>query len=317
MDVNKVKSDIKTGNFDRFYIFGVEEGYVAKTYINKIAGKTGYNLEYANSVNDIYPKLKVKSIIPVHTVYVVIDDKEFLNSKYESRWDLIENNIQDDILILMYTHIDKRVKFWKHFKEKAVIFEKLPERLLVRYIQKQVKLSEDNCKLLIEVCESDLNRILSEVNKLKHHMQATKSEDVPNNEFELLLFDGTIYRPPKDAIFDFVNAVLQRDINKSYELLEDCKAVGEANMVLISVLYTNFRNVLQVQSCNGQNVSKSTGLTGWQIRNVSPYKDVYDDERITDILLMLREVEKSIKTGTITDDISVEYALAHIFKKGV
>ena len=92
-----------------------------------------------------------------------------------------------------------------------------------------------------------------------------------NSAFQDLLKDGTIYQPPYDAIFDLVAAILDRKVNKAFDLLQQSYAVGEATMVMLSVLYNNAKAVLQVQSYKGDNLSKATGLTGWQIKNAKPH----------------------------------------------
>lgn len=131
-----------------------------------------------------------------------------------------------------------------------------------------------------------------------------------NKAFELLLKEGVIYRPPKDAIFDFVDAVLDRT-EKCWELLNDSYAVGEANMVLISVLYNNIKAVLQVQSCQSKDVSKSTGLTGWQIMNAKKHLNNYSNRELVQGMRLLQEIETGIKTGAIEEPFSVEYFLCN------
>ena len=129
--------------------------------------------------------------------------------------------------------------------------------------------------------------------------------------FEKLLVDGTIYRPPKDAIFDFVNAVMDRS-TKCWDLLNQSYAVGEANMVLLSVLYNNFKQVLQVQSCKSADISKSTGLTGWQIKCAKEHIGNYSNGEIIRAMKIIQEVESGIKTGQIEDNISIQYVLVNV-----
>lgn len=130
--------------------------------------------------------------------------------------------------------------------------------------------------------------------------------------FEILVKDGTIYQPPKDAIFDFVDAVLDRKVNLSYNLFDQCKAVGEAIMVMLSVLYTNAKAVLQVQSCESKDISKSTGLTGWQIQNAKKHLDVYEDWELVDMLRLIHQCEKGIKTGKIDEKYVMDYILGQV-----
>lgn len=317
MEIGKVKADIKSKTFDDFYIFAGEDIEILKLYIDKIAEAGNFVIEYVDAVSTIYQKARMKSLISRPTLYVVFDDMEFMKS--EKAWDVIKK-LKDDVIIFQYSTVDKRLKFWKFFQNRAVIFEHLDTRILMHHLKNNICLSEKNLEKLIEICENDYGRCLLEIDKIKSYMHGTKidnrdirKESYPDSCFRRLLEDGTIYQPPKDAIFDFVSAVLDRKPKKAYELLEDCYGVGEADMTLLSVLYDNFRNLLQVQTCTSDSISESTGLNGFQIKNVRPFVDRYTDDELVEILKLLREIEKGIKVGEISDELSVHYALVNIF----
>lgn len=130
--------------------------------------------------------------------------------------------------------------------------------------------------------------------------------------FEILIKDGTIYVPAKDAIFDFVDEVLNRHCNNSFELLQECYEVGEATMVMLTVLYNNAKAVLQVQTCKTNDISKTTGLTGWQIKNAKPHLHKYTDAELVNMLKLIQECESGIKTGRIEEQFVMQYILARI-----
>lgn len=309
MDIGKVKADIKSGNFDDFYIFTGDELEVMNIYIHKMADKGHYRLEYVDSIESVLTKVKMKSIISCPTLYVVFEDKEFL--KNEKLWDRLKN-LKNDLVVFRYISPDGRLKFWKNFKDRAVHFEPLSDDILTKHIKKLLpQFSDKNCEKLIEVSEHSYGRILMEIDKIKQmgKVQYDCSYDVV---FKKLLENGTIYIPPKDAIFDLVAAVMERNPSKVYRLLEDCRGVGEANLVIITVLYDNLRNLLQVQTATGDSISKSTGLNGFQIKLVSPYIDNYTDDELLSACKLLRSLEKGIKVGEISDEVSVDWALINI-----
>lgn len=304
MNVGDIKHHISEGKFNHWYIFTGEEVAIMKIYIKMISEKSGLPIVYYDKYADAYGEIRQSGLIAEHYLYVIMDDKDFTtNEKAQNTLD----NIKEDIVILYYSTCDKRLKFWKNFLNLAVEFEHLSEAMLVKYIQKDVKLNDKNCKRLIEVCENDYSRILLELDKLKNF-----DNKGVNSAFEHLMKAGVIYVPPKDAIFDFVNAVLERNGKKALDLLEQSYAVGEANMTLISVMYNSFRNLLQVQTCGNNDISKSTGLTGWQIKNVKPYVDNYSTGELIRALRMIQRVESGIKTGTISDEISTQYLVVNI-----
>lgn len=130
--------------------------------------------------------------------------------------------------------------------------------------------------------------------------------------FEILLKDGTIYKPPYDAIFDLVDAILDRKVNRAFDLLQQAYAVGEATMVMLSVLYNNAKAVLQVQTYRGKDISKGTGLSVWQIKKAREHCGKYSDDDLIYIVQLVQKIESGIKSGAIEESFAIEYLLVHI-----
>lgn len=311
MEVNEIKHHIQTKQFNKFYIFAGIEWKIQQIYIRMISKTAGKELRYIDSISDIHSKLNNSAFVQKSYVYVVRDDKELIqNEKLQHQ---LESMLKDNMLILLLTTLDKRLKFYKTYKDTIVEFEPLKSSILMKYIQNEINLSNNSCEKLMEVCEYDYGRCLLEIDKIKNHAKATKAEDMLNNVFELLLFDGTIHTPPKDAIFDFVDAILDRKIKLAFELYNQCLAVGEATMVMLSVLYNNTKAVLQVQTCESSDVSKSTGLTGFQIMNAKKHCNKYFVHELLNIMKKCQYCQQSMVTGTMDEEFVMEYLLVHAF----
>ena len=311
MDITSVKQQIQKKEPQHFYIFVGEEVAVMDIYIRKIAECINVKPTRADTIVNILPKLTSNSFLSVPQCYVIREDTDFIKS--DAVQDFVDNKIQNkNIIILAFNSLDKRTKFYKAYNNSIVYFERLNEQILSKYIHKEIDLSERNTRMLAEICEYDLSRIYLEIDKIKSYHGAHK---MPNGYydsiFEDLVKEGVIYEPPYDAIFDFVDAVLKRNIKLSYNLYRQCQDIGESNLVLLSVLYTNAKAVLQVQSCTSDNVSKTTGLTGFQIKCAKEKCGRYRNRELVDMMRLIQRVEKGIKTGEIEEPISVEYVLVN------
>ncbi len=305
MEIADVKQQIKTGEFDKVYIFYGTEHTVMKIYLNMMATKGNMKLSYVDSLMDLVTGVKTKSLVPERHLYVVLDDKDYLtNEKMQAKF----KGLKDDVVVLYYTSADKRLKFWKNNKDRAVEFGRLEDRILIKYIKNDAPmLSDEQCMTLIDACEGDYGRILLELDKVRCY--STSEAITGQGALDSLLEQRQIYFQPKDAIFDFVAAVLERSPYKAYRLLQDCKAVGESNLALVSVLYNNFKTLLQVQSGKSW---KELGLNGFAVKNVSPFKNNYSNGEIVKAMKLLREIEVGIKTGKVPDDLSIEYFLVQV-----
>lgn len=311
MNTTTLKNDIKSGNLRNFYIFTGPEWQGQKTYINQIAKVKEYPIKRVDSIGGVYNTLQNISLFANDkSVYVARDDKEFMQSeKLQSN---IKDVLKDNVYILLLTNVDKRTKFYKAYKEDMIEFDYFDDKVLTKYIKQHINLSDANCKKLIDICESDYGRILLEIDKILCCMVDAEiyQYDMDGNEaFEILLKDGTIYVPPKDVIFDLVGAILKGSA-KSWDLLYQAYAVGEANMVILSVLYNNAKQVYQVQQCKSSDISKSTGLTGWQIKCAKEY--VHSPINMRQLLEIVADVEMDIKTGKIEEQYSMEYVLTKV-----
>lgn len=310
MDVSILKSKIKSKQIPPYLIFTGSEWEVQKIYIQQISKITGFDTVRIDSISSIYNKLKNKSFISKSVCYIVRDDKDLMES--EKLQQQLNSLLGNNILIHLVTSVDKRTKFYATYKDKIIEFEPLKPEILKKYIKKQIKLSDKNCQILIDICESDYGRILLEIDKIKRYRESAEQCDefgTDDEVFYILLQDGTIHEPSYDAIFDFVDAVLRRKINLAFNLLQQSYDSGESTFVLLSVLYNNVKAVLQVQSCDSKDIAKTTGLSGWQIKNALSQKGRYTNDELIAIMRNIQKVELGIKTGRIDEAIAMDYIL--------
>ena len=308
MDISTLKSHIVNNTPDKFYIFTGPEWQIQKIYIQKMADKFNKPYKYIDSISSIYSKLSNRSFISQSYMYVVRDDNDIQTNETVQAG--LEKLLGDNILILLLTNPDKRTKFYKKYSDKICTFDYLVPNILAKYIQKEVDLSTGNIERLMSVCENDYGRCLLEIDKIKHLKQAHAEED-DNIKFAELLRSGMIYTPPKDAIFEFIDAILDRKKNV-YELYENCKAVNEAVMVIISVLYNNAKAVLQVQAYTGKDMANGTGLTPFQINNAKKHCGKRRNGELIYIMKLCQKCQEGIVTGKIEEEFVVDYILGEV-----
>lgn len=318
MDLTTLKSHIKNKTFDDYYIFTGPEIAVMRIYLNQMAKVLGATVQSLENLEMLSQKLTNKTMLKNACIYTLRDSKDFiLDDKINAK--ITQNFASYDMpVVLLYTSIDKRSKVYKNSQDHIVEFDYLPESVLIKYIQREIDLSESNCKRLIEVCESDYSRIMLEVDKILHYMRyginnccAHSSID---SAFMELLKNGTIYSPPRDAVFMFVDAVLKNKPRLAFELLEESYERGEATMILLSNLYNSAKQLLQVQSYQGDGkITEATGLTPFQVKLASGRKHIYSNGDLIYLMRLTRNAEKGIKTGEIEEMMAVPYILVNFF----
>lgn len=307
MEVREIKEQIMNNTLDNFYIFTGDEIQAQRVYINKIAEVKGLIRRDIDSLSEI-SSTRATSLFSKNYCYVCRDDKEFMKS--EKSWQGLSDLLGKNTLIFIVSTLDKRGKFYKNFADRIVTFDYFNVPTLTRYIQKEIKLDGHSCMDLIDICEQDYSRILLEINKIKIFAETNNLEY--DRALQKLVKCGVIHIPPTDAIFNFTSAVMGHKVGLSYDLLDDCIRIGEPALRLITVLYTNFKHLLQVQSCQSKDIASSTGLSDWEIKCVKEYCGVYSTGDLVYILRTLEYAEKGIKTGQLDDDNAIDYCLVNI-----
>lgn len=308
MDFTTLKTHIKNKTFDPVYIFTGPEVGVMDIYIEQMAKVREANVVMLDGIEDLAKKMHKGSFVKNASIYILRDSKEFIQDIDLARKIAHSGALSGDILLLIYTNIDKRSKVYKEFQDSIVDFQPMKPEILVKYIQKEITLSNESYMKLIEVCESDYSRILLEVDKIKRY---AKSRDIsPEASFALLMKSGVIFQPPKDAVFDFVDAVLKGKSDLAFYLLKSSYEYGEATMVLLSNLYNSTKQLLQVQSFKGDGkITEATGLTPFQVKLASERKGRNSTGDLIYLMRLIRDTEKGIKTGAIEEQMALPYIL--------
>lgn len=312
MDVATLKAKIKSKQLPSYLIFSGDEWKVQQIYIEQISRVVGKETRRVESVSIIYQQLRNRSFIQKPYIYIVRDDKELMTSE-KLQQQIDSGLLGDNMLIHLLTTVDKRLKYYKQYKDRIIEFEALPDAILKKYIKKEIDLSDRNCQRLIDVCEHDYGRILLEIDKIKRFYSWNTMPNITFDDcFGVLLEEGTIYQPPYDAIFDLVTAILSRKVNRAFDLLQQAYEVGEATMVMLTVLHTNAKALLQVQSYKGNDLGKATGLSSWQINNIRQHMGRYSEADLIYIVQLIQKVESGVKTGRMDEEFAMQYLLARI-----
>ena len=168
MEVQELKKLIKEKKIPNFLIFTGEEYEIQHRYIKQIAKVTDRRTYYAEDIDEIWKELNNSSLFGDSRLYILRDDKELLtNEKIYTR---ITDILNDNMLILMLTTLDKRLKMLKQYKDSIVEFNALNDAMLKRYIQREIPLLSDrNCEILMEICEHNYGHCLLEIDKIRRY----------------------------------------------------------------------------------------------------------------------------------------------------
>ena len=309
MNIQELQKQIIDKQLNNLYIFLGEEIAIQKIYINKIAEIQNLEILYVEEYKQIYNSLKSNNLFDTKKLYIILDDLDI--TKHEEAWNEIDTN--GNILIFKYNNLDKRNKFYKFFEKQIVEFAKLSDEVLIKYIQKEIPLTDASCLKLIHSCNSNYNQILLELDKIKNYARS-KDEAIleTTSLFNELDKQGAFHKEFSDVTFTFIDKVITRDVKQVYYLYKQLQRIGESNIKLLSLLYNNFRTILLIQSCKSNDIAKTTGLKSNEIYFNKDKIGYYSIGELVNALRIIQKTEEGIKTGLINEQYSIDYILCNI-----
>lgn len=174
------------------------------------------------------------------------------------------------------------------------------------------------------MCGNDYGRILLEVDKITQYYDSivnywTNPEPIALNYddcFRELIEQGAIYSEIGDITFELTNAVLGGYPDKAIHKLDEAKRKGEPTLRIISILYEGFRNLVSYIALgkDKHDAGKRTGMTGWQIKQCIDLQGGYNMKELIRNMMLCQKVESGIKSGTIEEDIALEYCVLSCLK---
>ena len=166
MGMSELHAQLRAKQLSDFYIFTGPEWAVQKIYIEQISKIAEKPIQYIDHFSDVYARIKAPGFMAKSFVYVVLDDKDIMQEEKLQK-QIADGILKDNILVMIATTIDKRLKFYKTYKNIIIEFEPLKPAILKKYLQKEIALSDKNLDKLMEVCEYDYGRCLLEIDKIK------------------------------------------------------------------------------------------------------------------------------------------------------
>lgn len=309
MELVDLMKRISSNDIPHFLILFGEEQTILNIYLTHILEVTDTKRISADSVSYIMQNINKKSLDKSIRLYVVQDDMAFLRA--EDSWETIRNTPTKDYIILRYHSLDKRSAFVKKNQQNLVEFSRLTKEVLQTYISKDLPdLSEKNSSKLVEYCNYDYGRILMEIDKIKQY-SSVRTDLTIDSCFVQLDKQGLFHKEIGDITFELTNAVLGGYPETAIQKLDEAKRKGEPAMMIVSILYNGFRNLLAYQGLgsNKQGAMERTGMTKGELYGCTKNVGGYSIAEVKRNMLKCQEIEAGIKMGTIDEDIALEYAV--------
>lgn len=316
MELSELMKKIAGNDIPHYLVLYGQEQTILDMYIKQILAVTQAQSVYVDTVASVIKQSGKKSLNKSVKCYIVPDDLSYL--KAETVWDKIKDDCKKskDYLILRYHTLDKRDKFSHNNKENLTEFAHLSVEVLQQYIYRDLPdLNEKNALSLIDYCNNDYGRILMEIDKVKQYM-SVRTDLTTDSCFSQLDKQGLFHKEIGDITFELTNAVLGGYTDQAIIKLDEAKRKGEPAMMIASILYNGFRNLLAYQGLgkNKQGAMERTGLTKGELYGCTKNIGGYNLSEVKRNMLFCQQIESGIKMGTIDESIALDYLVLHCLR---
>lgn len=315
-----IDQDIKNGQFKTVYLLYGEEAYLKRQYKDKLikalmadGDKMNFSAYEGKGIN---PKeiISLAETLPflAERRVILIENSGFMkNACEELAVYLTGTPAESTCLVFVEEEVDKRNKLYKAVNKtgRVVEFSTQNEDLLVRWIVGRLKkenknITRDVLRLFMSKTGTDMGNIDRELEKLICY---TMERDVVTAED----VDAVTTEQVENKIFDMVNSIAEHQQKKALDLYYDLLTLKEPPMRILFLITRQFQILLNLKDMSSKGFDQSTiaskvGIPPFAVRRNQTQAKGFSLEQLKMAIADGVDLEESVKTGQINDQLAVE-----------
>ncbi len=310
---------------NNLYLIVGEDQELINFYLNKIMKEIGLDEEKkinydmnTSSISDILDEVSMISLFSSEKVVIGYNfDIGKINDNdrdYLIRY-LNNNNSNDRYIILIAGKVDGRSKDYKIFKDKFKIIDLLQVdngKDIYKYVEDYIKdrgykIDKYNLDYLVELLGNDINNINNEIDKILLYLNDDKV--ISREVIDKLVSDNI-----DNIMYEFTNAVLDRDYEKISKMYNDFKIENVGYDYLIGSLGNALRGALVIkilynQGNSNNEIAKFIGKKEFYIKKMIERLYNYTVDDLCMMIDKLGIIDREYKSGKSNIDMLELYLL--------
>lgn len=310
---------------NNLYLIVGEDQELINFYLNKIMKEIGLDEEKkinydmnTSSISDILDEVSMISLFSSEKVVIGYNfDIGKINDNdrdYLIRY-LNNNNSNDRCIILIAGKVDGRSKDYKIFKDKFKIIDLLQVdngKDIYKYVEDYIKdrgykIDKYNLDYLVELLGNDINNINNEIDKILLYLNDDKV--ISREVIDKLVSDNI-----DNIMYEFTNAVLDRDYEKISKMYNDFKIENVGYDYLIGSLGNALRGALVIKILYNQGnanneIAKFIGKKEFYVKKMIERLYNYTVDDLCMMIDKLGIIDREYKSGKSNIDMLELYLL--------
>lgn len=267
-----------------------------------------YNLK-ENTISDVIEEANTVSLFRSNKVILVysssidkLDDEELI---------MYLNNYNKDVyLIFIVEKSDARKKIVKLINEKGISIDSdnVDKSYNKNYVVSYLK--DNGYKMNSNVIECFLSRVSDNIDDIRNELDKLfiyklDDKNISLDDVKLITYDNT-----DNIIYEFTNALLEKDENKAVSMYHSFIDSNMAIDYILASIYNSYRTLYQIKELNKNNsirdISKTIGKKEYYVEKMLYRSMNYNDNELLDIIHTLAMIDKNYKSGLCNPVMEVE-----------
>ena len=339
IDFDVLEGEIKKGKIDNSYIFcGLDEELIKEgisLVVNNTVDKSLLDLNYirldglTTTFDDIMNACETMPFMGDKKV-VVVYRASFLKDKTDSAGTKTYNDILKylkdlppyTVLIMYYLFNDKRDTPKKSIKVKAldkvskvVYFDKLKKDRYYKKVEEVFKekgkeIGKIELRYFAEKVQNNFDIIRREADKL---IAYTGDRVISKNDIDRLIANSS-----EDDIFDLIDFISQKKVEKALDLLYELLSKSDQHMLIISNIENNFKRLYEIKilvqsGARVNDISSKFKLPTFVCEKLMNQCSKFSVKQLQRLMEICLETENKIKTTGVDKNMEMELMIFNIF----
>ena len=323
-----IDEDIRNGQYKTMYLLYGDEAYLKKQYKDKLIKALvaeGDTMNFsAYEGKGINPKelIDLAETLPFFAErrLILVENSGFFKNSCDDLAEYLLESSASTCFLFVEEEVDKRSKMYKAVAKagKAVEFGTQNEELLTRWILSRLKKENKNItgnvmQLFISKTGTDMGNIDRELEKLLCYTMGRdviKAEDV----------EAITTEQVTNKIFDMVNAIAEHEQKKALDFYYDLLTLKEPPMRILFLITRQFQILMSLKDMGSKGFDQSTiaskvGIPPFAVRKNQAQAKGFTTEQLKQAIRDGVELEESVKTGRMNDQMAVELFIVKYSKK--
>lgn len=322
IDNQKFYQDLAEKKFKSVYFLHGDEPYLLNQCMSRFKHAVltesmmdfNYSLFYAGDadVSQIKDTVETLPVFTSHRLVMVKNAQDFKDLELQELESIITNQVDSTVLVLLFfDKVDKRKKVIKTFFDRAVCVEfkkpypnQFPQWISHICQNQNLKISTEASQRLHKLVGNNLTELEAQIFRIQDYLGE-------KTQIELADVNAVVSVSREENIFDFTNALGQKNRVLALEQLVNLLDQGQNEVSIVALVARHMRILLSVRSGLDQGIS-GTRLAA--LAGVAPYFiDSYCDQarfwscsKIEESLVLLHETDRALKSSPISSHIWLE-----------